>query len=79
MTLEEVAMYLRVTEKTIHRLPDKRDIPATRVGHQWRFDKAVIDTWLRQSSTEAGAHILVIDDDETICSLFKDTLEEAGY
>ena len=23
--------------------------------------------------------ILVVDDDETICSLFKDTLEEAGY
>ena len=79
MTLEEVAQYLRVTEKTIYRLLDKRGVPAARVGHQWRFDKAVIDTWLRQSSTEAEARILVIDDDETICSLFKDTLEDAGY
>jgi excisionase family DNA binding protein len=79
MTLEEVAQYLRVTEKTIYRLLDKRGIPATRVGHQWRFDRAIIETWLRQSSTETVAHILVIDDDETICSLFKDTLEDAGY
>lgn len=79
MTLGEVASYLRVTEKTIYRLLDRRGIPGTRVGHQWRFDKASIDTWLRQSSTEAGARILVIDDDETICSLFKDTLEDAGY
>ena len=79
MTLEEVAQYLRVTEKTIYRLLDKRGVPAARVGHQWRFDKAVIDTWLRQSSTEAEARILVIDDDETICSLFKDTLDDAGY
>ena len=79
MTLEEVAQYLRVTEKTIYRLLDKRGVPAARVGHQWRFDKAVIDIWLRQSSTEAETRILVIDDDETICSLFKDTLEDAGY
>jgi excisionase family DNA binding protein len=79
MTLEEVANYLRVTEKTVYRLLDKRGIPATRVGHQWRFDKASIDTWLYKMSTEAGARILVIDDDETICSLFKETLEDAGY
>ena len=79
MTLEEVAQYLRVTEKTIYRLLDKKGIPATRVGHQWRFDKVVIDIWLRQSSIEAGDRIIVIDDDEAICSLFKDTLEDAGY
>ena len=34
MTLEEVARYLRVTEKTISRMLEKRGIPATRVGHQ---------------------------------------------
>ena len=34
MTLEEVARYLRVTEKTIYRMLEKRGIPATRVGHQ---------------------------------------------
>jgi len=40
MTLEEVANYLRVNEKTIYRMLDKRGIPALKVGHQWRFDKA---------------------------------------
>ena len=79
MTLEEVASYLRVTKKTIYRLLERRNIPATRVGHKWRFDKATIDVWLSQNSTKAAANILVIDDDETICSLFKDTLEDAGY
>ena len=79
MTLEEVAQYLRVTEKTIYRLLDKRGIPATRVGHQWRFHRAVIDTWLCHSSTDSVARILVIDDDETICSLFTDTLKDVGY
>ncbi len=79
MTLQEVANYLRVTTKTIYRLLETHRIPARKVGRQWRFDGASIDVWLRQRSTEKAAKILVIDDDETICSLFKDTLEEAGH
>lgn len=79
LTLKEVSAYLRVTKTTIHRLLRRHVIPAMKVGRQWRFDKASIDAWLRESSTEIVANILVIDDDETICSLFKDVLEEAGH
>ncbi len=79
LTLEELAGYLRVTEKTIYRLLDKRSIPAIKVGRQWRFDKTAIDTWLRQNSTESVMHLLIIDDNEMICSLFKDTLEGIGH
>ena len=79
MTLEEVADYLRVTKRTIYRLVEKHIIPARKVGRQWRFDKASIDAWLSQSLPETAANILVIDDDETICSLFRDTLEVTGH
>lgn len=79
MTLEEVANYLRVTKKTIYRLLERRGIPATKVGHLWRFEKASIDVWLQKGFVETSANIVVIDYDETICSLFKDTLEEAGH
>ncbi len=48
MTLEEVAAYLRVTKKTIYRLLKQGKIPATMVGHQWRFDRASIDEWLQR-------------------------------
>jgi excisionase family DNA binding protein len=78
MTLEELADYLRVNNKTIYRLLHKRAIKATKVGHQWRFEKDNIDAWLRQNITRV-ASILVIDDEETICSLFKDTLEGEGH
>jgi excisionase family DNA binding protein len=74
-----VANYLRVTTKTIYRLLDKRAIPATKVGRQWRFDKTSIDIWLCQRSTKTAANILVIDDDEVICSLFEDILNESGH
>jgi excisionase family DNA binding protein len=79
LTVEELASYLRVTEKTIYRLLEKKSVPASRVGRQWRFDKVIIDTWLRQNSTGTAARILVIDDDDSICSLFKDTLEDSGH
>ncbi len=79
MTVQEVADYLRVTEKTIYRLIKRGSIPATKVGHNWRFDKVAIDMWLQQNSVGTGATILVIDDEEIIRALFKETLEEAGH
>jgi len=79
MTLEEVAGYLRVTEKTIYRLLRQGRIPATKVGHQWRFDKAWINEWLQRESVGASASILVIDDEEIIQALFKETLEKLGH
>ena len=79
MTVQELADYLRVTEKTIYRLIRRGRIPATKVGRSWRFDKASVDEWLSRNSVGAKASILVIDDEETIRLLFKETLEELGH
>lgn len=79
MTVEELARYLRVTEKTVYRLLKRGLIPATKVGHQWRFEKTSVDEWLRQSSVGTKANILVVDDEQVIRSLFKETLEELGH
>jgi len=79
MTLEEVAAYLRVTDKTIYGLTKRGNIPGTKVGHQWRFDKASIDEWLHRKSVDVKANILVVDDEKIVRSLFKDTLEELGH
>jgi excisionase family DNA binding protein len=52
MTIEEVADYLKVTERTIYRLAGAKQIPAFKVGGSWRFSKVDIDEWIkRQSST----------------------------
>ena len=79
MTVEEMAGYLRVTEKTIYRLLRQGKIPATKVGKQWRFERASIDEWLRQSSVGAKASILIIDDEEVVRLLFKRILEDLGH
>ena len=46
LTLSETAHYLKVAEKTIHRLIKDNKIPCVRVGGQWRFMKTMIDDWL---------------------------------
>jgi excisionase family DNA binding protein len=79
MTVEEVADYLRVTKKTIYRLLSQGKIPATKVGHQWRFDKTSIDEWLQRSSVGTKVNILVVDDEQIIRLLFKETLEKLGH
>ncbi|MFC2045826.1 helix-turn-helix domain-containing protein, partial [Chloroflexota bacterium] len=79
MTVEELSDYLRVNKKTVYRMLDQNKIPALRIGHQWRFDKAIIDDWLRQHSSSEGATILVIDNEEIIGILFREILEKLKY
>ena len=79
MTLEEAADYLRVTKKTVYRLVRQRKIPAAKIGQQWRFNKSLIDEWMYQSSFGTKANIIVIDDEETVRLLIKESLEELGH
>jgi excisionase family DNA binding protein len=79
MTVEEVADYLRVTKKTVYRLLDEGKIPAAKVGHQWRFDSASVEAWLRNNSRGHKVTVLIVDDEAAIRFLFKDTLEDLGH
>ena len=46
LTVREVAVYLRVHQSTIYRLLKKRELPAFKIGSDWRFDREVIDKWI---------------------------------
>lgn len=45
MTMTEVCSYLKVHPSTIYRLLKKKELPAFRVGADWRFTRASIDRW----------------------------------
>ncbi len=45
LTVGEVANYLHVSRSTIRRLLMRNEIPAFRVGADWRFDVEQIDRW----------------------------------
>src|SRR5512135_1776458 len=46
LTIRQLAEYLMVSEKTVYRLIDRHQLPAIRVGAQWRFRKPDVDSWL---------------------------------
>jgi excisionase family DNA binding protein len=46
LTLAEAASYLRVPEEELLRLAEHRDIPAQRIGEEWRFLKRALGHWL---------------------------------
>lgn len=46
LTVKELAAYLRLNERTVLKLAAEGPLPAVKVGNQWRFRKAMIDTWL---------------------------------
>ncbi len=48
LTIRQLAEYLMVSEKTVYRMLDRNELPAMRVGAQWRFRKLDIDTWLAE-------------------------------
>lgn len=52
LTTEEVLACLKVTPRTVYRLIQAGELPAVRVGRQWRFRRADLDHWL--STREAG-------------------------
>jgi excisionase family DNA binding protein len=50
LTLEQVAEYLNVDKFTVYRLLAENELPAFKVGNQWRFKRKMIENWLAQHS-----------------------------
>jgi PTS system nitrogen regulatory IIA component len=46
LTLEEVAEYLRVSERTVYDWAQKGEIPAGKLGNTWRFKRNEIERWV---------------------------------
>lgn len=48
LTLPEVADLLKVAEKTVYTMVKRRDLPAFKVGGQWRFQRTDLLSWIEQ-------------------------------
>lgn len=55
LTTEEVLSYLNVTPRTIYRLIRSGELPALRIGRQWRFRRCDLDAWLERQRS-VGTH-----------------------
>jgi len=50
LTTRQVQDILQIDRTTIYRLVDGGQLPAIRVGKQWRFDRAEIERWLHSQA-----------------------------
>jgi len=49
LTIEELAEYLKMGRTKLYRMAQDGDIPASKVGNQWRFDRERIDAWMNET------------------------------
>lgn len=78
MTIKQLADYLQLSVPSLYQMAQHGKLPAAKVGKHWRFQREVIDEWLRARSTSAPSRILIVDDDELVRHTFQDSLEPLG-
>ena len=54
LTVKEVADYLHVHQSTIYRMLKRAQLPAFRVGSDWRFNVEEIDRWRLTSTAQVN-------------------------
>ena len=55
LTLKQVAEWLQVSDRTVHRLMDDGQLHGMKVGRQWRFEEKEVEAYinsLAQTSRE---------------------------
>ncbi len=46
LSIEEVAERFGVNSTTVYRLAQQGSLPAFKIGAQWRFSEAMLDSWV---------------------------------
>jgi len=46
LTAKQLAEYLQLSSRSIYRLLERGEVPATKIGGQWRFRKSDVDQWI---------------------------------
>ncbi|MCU7846935.1 MAG: helix-turn-helix domain-containing protein [Candidatus Thiodiazotropha sp. (ex Lucinoma kastoroae)] len=56
LTLKEVAVYLKLAEKTAYRLAAEGKLPGFKVGGSWRFQESDIEKWIAEQKNKQLRH-----------------------
>ena len=46
LTVGDISKYLNISNETIYKWIEKREMPAHKVGRRWMFKRAQIDEWI---------------------------------
>lgn len=53
MTAIETCRYLKITQRTLYRYLRSRQIPAFKLGKEWRFVRSDLEQWIRERTRTA--------------------------
>ena len=53
MTVAETWLYLKITTRTLYRYIQNRQIPAFKLGKEWRFVRSDLEQWIRDRTRTA--------------------------
>ena len=51
LAIKDVAIYLKLAEKTAYKLAAEGKLPGFKVGGSWRFKQADIESWIEAKKT----------------------------
>ena len=54
LTIDELATYIKIGRTKLYGMAQKGQIPAAKIGNQWRFDREEIDRWMKSHFTARG-------------------------
>ncbi len=54
LTIEELAGYIKMSRIKLYGMAQRGEVPASKIGNQWRFDREEIDQWMRAHATGKG-------------------------
>ena len=57
LTLPETAQLLHVSIRTVHRMIHKNDLPAFKVGGQWRLRESQLVQWIQRRVESASVTV----------------------
>ena len=52
LTIQELAVYLKLNEKTAYRLAGEGKLPGFKVGGSWRFKREDIEQWIETQKSK---------------------------
>ena len=55
MTMQQLSEYLQISQRSVHRMIKRGDIPAIKVTSRWRFERSKINEWIKNNSKKACA------------------------
>jgi len=51
LTIDELAGYIKMSRTKLYGMAQRGEIPASKIGTQWRFDREEIDQWMKAHAT----------------------------